>query len=243
MEITPFYDKKIDCINCNHHFTTTRIRSRFVRIASHDTDFKPNYTDNNVNPTFYNVSVCPQCGFAFTDETSPYFPPGAQDVIRNSVTAKWNGRSFSAIRDIDEAIESYKLAYLSGKLKKEKPISLAGLTLRVAWLYRQKGQSDEEMRFLTIARDMYADSYSEGDYVGTQMTETRVLYLIAELSRRIGDEEEAVRGFSRVIEQQRTSIEPQIIEMAKERWREMRETKKEPVLGPLNGVKNLTNRN
>lgn len=225
MKITPFYDKKIKCLNCDHHFTTTKIRSRFVRIASHETDFKPIYTDDNINPMYYNVSVCPLCGFAFTEETSPYFPSDAQEVIRKTVTAKWNGRSFAAIRDIDEAIETYKLAYLSAMLKKEKPISLAGLTLRIAWLYRNKGRLEEEMRFLTIARNMYGASYSEGDYVGTQMSETRVLYVIAELSRRIGEEEEAVRGFSRVIEQQRTSLEPQIVEMAKERWREIREAK------------------
>ena len=44
------------------------------------------------------------------------------------------------------------------------------------------------------------DSYSEGDYSGTQMSETRVLYMIAELSWKIGDKDEAMRGFSRVIE-------------------------------------------
>ena len=32
------------------------------------------------------------------------------------------------------------------------------------------------------------------------MSETRVLYLIAELSWKIGDKEEAIRSFSRVIE-------------------------------------------
>lgn len=225
MKITPFYDKKIKCLNCHHHFTTTKIRSRFVRVASHDTDFKPNYTDDKINPLYYNVSICPDCGFGFTEETSPYFPPDAQEIIRKTVTAKWNGRSFSETRDIDEAIETYKLAYLSAMLKKEKQISLAGLTLRLAWLYRDKGQQDEEMRFLTISRDLYSDSYSEQDYVGTQMSETRVLYVIAELSRRIGEEEEAIRSFSRVIEQQRTSLEPQIVKMAKERWREIREEK------------------
>lgn len=225
MEITPFYDKKTKCISCDNHFTTTKIRSRFVRVSSTDSDFRPVYTDDEVNPIYYNVSVCPSCGFAFTDDTSPYFPPGAKDTIHKNVTEKWNARSFGSIRTIDEAIETYKLAYLSGTLKKEKPIAMAGITLRIAWLYRCKEDLDEEMRFLTIARNMYANSYTEGDYVGTQMSETRVLYVIAELSRRIGDNEEAIRSFSRVIEQQRTSLEPKIVEMAKERWQEMREEK------------------
>ena len=54
------------------------------------------------------------------------------------------------------------------------------------------------------------------------MSEIRVLYLIGELSWRIGDREEAVRNFSRVIERQRTSTEPKIIQLAKDRWQEIR---------------------
>ena len=83
-------------------------------------------------------------------------------------------------------------------------------------------QQEEEQRFMTIARDLYNDSYSEGDYAGTQMSESRVLYIIAELSWKIGDKEEAIRNFSRVIERQRTSTEPKIIQMAKDRWQEIR---------------------
>ena len=76
--------------------------------------------------------------------------------------------------------------------KKEKTISLAGLPLRIAWFYYNMGQLEEDMRFLKISLNLYRDSYSKGNYVGTQMSETRVLYIIAELARRIGDEEEAV---------------------------------------------------
>ena len=109
-------------------------------------------------------------------------------------------------------------------LKKEKALSIAGLTLRIAWLYRDKGAQEEELRFMKIARDLYINSYSEGDYAGTQMSESRVLYIIAELSWKIGDKEEATRYFSRVIEGQRTSTEPHIIKMAKDRWQDIRQT-------------------
>lgn len=223
MQVTPFYSKKVECFNCDNNFSSTKIRSRFIRISSHETDFKPVYTKNKVNPLYYNVTVCPLCGFSFTDEFSPYFAPETREAIQQQITSKWNGRSYGDLRDVNEAIDTYKLAYLSALYKKEKPITIAGLTLRIAWLYREKELLKEEINFLTIARDLYINSYSEGDHVGTQMSETRVLYLIAELSRRIGDEKEAIKSFSQIIEQQRTSTEPNIIEMAKERWREMRE--------------------
>lgn len=226
MEVSPFYAKQFNCLNCQEKFASTKIRSRFVRVTSHESDFKPVYSNMDINPLFYNVSVCPHCGFSFTDEFSPYFAPGTKETIASNITAQWNHRSFSSTRTIDEAIETYKLAYLSALYKKEKPLFIAGITLRIAWLYRDLHSDHEEKRFLSIARNAYIDSYSAGDYSGTQMSESRVLYLIGELSWKIGDREEAIRNFSRVLEQQRTSHEPKIIQMAKERWQEIREDMK-----------------
>ena len=52
---------------------------------------------------------------------------------------------------------------------------------------------------MKLARDYYMESYSTEDYSSTQMSAVRIMYMIAELSRRIGDIENATR-FSRVIE-------------------------------------------
>ncbi|WOV83432.1 DUF2225 domain-containing protein [Sporosarcina jeotgali] len=225
MELTPFYDKKMSCLNCKEPFTTTRIRSRFSRVASTDTDFKPNYVDSEVNPLFYNIAVCPSCGFSFTDDFAPYFAPGTKEQIASVITAGWKPHSLSGKRTIEDAIAAYKLGYLSAMVKKEKSLTTAGITLRTAWLYRILEHHEEEQRFLTLARNLYEEAYSADDHAGTQMSESRVLYMVAELSWRTGDREKAVQYFSKIIETQRTSTEPQLIEMAKERWQEIREEK------------------
>ncbi|QTD42702.1 DUF2225 domain-containing protein [Sporosarcina sp. Te-1] len=228
MEINPTYEKKIECLHCKEKFTTTKIRSRFVRVIKHESDFKPIYNNLDLHPLYYNVAVCPHCGFSFTEDFTPYFGPGVKEEISQTITSLWSGRSFGSKRTIDEAIESYKLAYLSASIKKEKSLTMAGITLRIAWLYKDKGDEASEIRFKAIARDLYTESYSNGDYTGTQMSETRVVYLIAELSWQIGDPEEAIRNFSRVIENQRTSTEPHVIQLAKDRWQEIRELKAQP---------------
>ncbi|MDN4609066.1 DUF2225 domain-containing protein [Sporosarcina highlanderae] len=227
MEVNASFVREMDCLNCKGKFTTTKIRSRYVRVVKHESDFKPIYQDSSVYPILYNVAVCPHCGFAFTDDFSPYFADGVKSEIKKSITSLWNSRSFGEERTIEEAIETYKLAYISANVKKEKPLTIAGLTLRIAWLYNDLKDNESETRFKKIARDLYAKAYLEGDFVGTQMSETRVLYLMAELSHQIGDREGAVRNFSRVIERQRTSIEPNLIEMAKERWQEIRDQKQQ----------------
>lgn len=223
MEISPFYKKRMQCLNCKAHFLTTRIRSRHVRVVQHDSDFRPIYLHKDVNPIFYNVAVCPDCGFAFTDDFNRYFAPGTQELIRKNITLKWRSRDFGSMRTMEQAVESYKLAYLSASFKKEKPLTIAGIMLRIAWIYRETGDTELEKRYLRIARDLYIQGFSEGNYIGTQMSETRVQYVIAELSWRIGDRPQAILNFSRVIEAQKRSTEPNIIRLAKDRWQEIRE--------------------
>ncbi|WP_432352577.1 DUF2225 domain-containing protein [Sporosarcina sp. A2] len=225
MEVTPFYDKKMVCLNCKESFTTTKVRSRFARVVSTDSDFKPNYADSDVNPMFYNIAVCPSCGFSFTDDFAPYFAPGTKEQIASVITAGWQPHSLGGERSLEEAISTYKLGYLTAIVKKEKPLTTAGITARTAWLYRIMENRAEEQRFLTLARNLYEEAYSVADHVGTQMSEPRVLYMVGELSCRIGDREKAVQYFSKIIETQKTSTEPQLIELAKERWQEIRQEK------------------
>ncbi len=223
MEIEPIYLKTFKCLFCHHTFKSSRVRSRFVRVVSHDSDFKPNYKDTEANPIFYNVAVCPQCGFSYTEDFLPSFAPHTTERIQKMIVDNWTHRDFTGPRTIDDAIETYKLALLSARLKEEKPLPSAGLAARLAWLYREKGDQTNEMRFLEVARDFYVESFAQEDYIGTMMSETRVTYMIAELSWRIGDEDEAIRQFSRVIQNQEHSTDPKIIDIARERWQEIRE--------------------
>jgi len=224
MELSPYYTKQVECLYCRKKFNTTKIRSKFVKLQSQESDFQPVYA-NEINPLYYYTFVCEHCGFSFTEDFNKYFAPTIKEQIEAHIASKWVSRSYGGERKIEEAISANKLAYLSGSIKKEKSITLAGITLRTAWLYRNIGDEEQEKRFLAISRDLYIESYSQQDYEGTQMSEERVLYMVAELSRRLDDMEEATRYFSRVIEKQKTSIEPKVIEMAKEQWRQIREEK------------------
>jgi len=232
LEITPYYQKDIECLHCKKKFKSTKVRSRFVKIESHESDFQPIYQNKEVNPLLYNTFVCEHCGFSFTEDFTKYFAPGVKEIIQQEVASKWVPHSFGNERSIQEGIMAYKLGFHCGSLKKEKHVNIAGLALRTAWLYRIENEEEQEKRFMKIARDRYIDSYSSDDYNGTQMSEIRILYLIAELSRRIGENEIATRYFSKVIEKQSKSIEPKVIEMAKERWQEMREDKEKEALSP-----------
>lgn len=227
MEISPFYEKNIDCMHCKKSFPTMKVRSKFIKVAHSETDFQPVYTDEKVNALYYNVFVCQHCGFSFTEDFSKYFAPGVIELIEQQVTKNWVPHNFKGERVIFDAIQAYKLAFLCATLKKEKFVITSGLALRLAWLYRSLKNDGQEKRFLKISRDHYMESFSNEDYASTQMSGIRVMYMIGELSRRLEDYENATRFFSRVIENQRAGGEAKLVDMAKEQWELVRKARGE----------------
>ena len=61
----PLYESTITCICCEMDFVTSRVRPSFKKAISMDSDFCGHYR-NDMNPDYYVVRVCPQCGFAST---------------------------------------------------------------------------------------------------------------------------------------------------------------------------------
>lgn len=217
------YDKKHMCIMCNQPFTSKKVRSKFIKVEKYDTDFLPYYASEDANPLLYHIQICPNCGYSFSEEFTSYFPAGGKELMIESVCSKWGGQSFSSERTIEKALSTYKLAIYCASLKKEKNVTVAGLYLRLSWLYRITGNAEQEKRFAALAMHAYIESYTTDDFKGSKMSEVRVLYLIAELSRRTGQTEQAIKYFSRVFEQQKRATEPKIIEMAREQWGLMKE--------------------
>jgi uncharacterized protein len=225
-ELKPLYDKEVKCPICANSYTTKKVRSRFIRVEKTESDFFTHYKEMRLNPTIYEASVCPKCGYAFSDAFSRNFPPGTIERIKAQITVNWKERCFSGERTIEEAIDVYKLAILSASLKEEKNVVIAGLCLKLSWLCRMIEDGIQEQRFMKLSLERYKNSFIESDYVGTQLTEMRLIYLIGELSRRVGNCEEAVKNFSKVIHHKNRSLESRLVEMAREQWYLIRETNK-----------------
>ncbi|MCM3094077.1 DUF2225 domain-containing protein [Cytobacillus sp. AMY 15.2] len=85
---------------------------------------------------------------------------------------------------------------------------MAGLHVRLAWLFRIMQNNDQEQRFLKLALKKYFESLMSDDFRGSSMSETRIYYLIGELSRRTRQSEQALKYFSKGIELQSRSTEP-----------------------------------
>ncbi|RKQ14107.1 DUF2225 domain-containing protein [Ureibacillus endophyticus] len=187
-----YYESKVECNCCKKNFTTYKVRPGRFKVVSQDTDFMPIY--EGLNPLLYEVAVCPNCGYAYHKSLTRTYGPFMLLIKEMYISQLKKPLNICKERTIDEAIASFKLVYLVARSSMEEDLILANFALKIAWLYRLKEDKESEMHYLRSARELYAKSYASN-----KEGEERLQYLNAELSLRIGDIEEAKRGFSRLI--------------------------------------------
>lgn len=222
MTIEPTFTRVIKCPCCSHSFSTVNVRISYPKTVEISTDFCITYQDEENSPYLYYVNVCDSCGYAFTKNSLPLSNEGKANIKRE-ITDKWTPQNFGTIRSLQDAIHCYKLAIYCSIIKKEKYYILAGLLLRVSWLYRKLNNTTEEARYMNKTLEVYKESYQNADYYGSEMSELRILFLIGELSRRCKQFEDAVSFFSKVVSHTSASLEKGLIEKAREQWTLARE--------------------
>lgn len=229
VNVSALYDKNCRCRHCEATFTTKRIRSGTLTMVKRDSDFYTTFTEQSLNPIYYTVNVCPQCGFAFTDQFRDKLAPWQKQIVDEQISAKWTPKDFGHIRALNEAIVSYKLAIYAAELTDQPHAVKAGLYLRLAWLYRSQENTAEEIRFIDMAVDEYELSYIHTDYLRSdkEMSEVRLLYLIGELYRRLEKFDLAIKYFGKALAFRNHTIESGIIRMAQDQWQVAREEYKE----------------
>ncbi len=212
------YEKSVTCLYCRKNFKTKKLRKSKIRTHSRDTDFCTYYTGDN--PLFYDVNVCPNCGFAFTESFSN-IPDLRKGDIENHYLKKIVVPQLCGPRKIEDAIRSYKLALLCAIMLREKTFILANLCMRLAWFYRYMDNGDEERRFLSHALQQYEDLYQNERLDHIPMEEEKLVYLIGELNGRLGQYEKTRRWFSYIFTSR--DLEPKWKTLARDRWLEYRQ--------------------
>lgn len=211
------FDKDIKCPGCLKGFTTKKVRTSRLRLLKRDEDFLNYY--NDVNPISYSVFVCPNCGYAASENKFEGISKEGINLIKSNISSRWTKRDFGGVRDTEHAIETYKLALLQGTMLGYTNLELANICLNIGWLFRIKDEEDEEMRFLVLARDKFIEAYNNESLSGTSMDDAKITYLIAELSRRISEEDEALKWFTICLGLPGIKMNPALDSMAREQWR------------------------
>ena len=224
---THLYSTNTQCLNCSKTFETLKTRAKSCTILSKDTDFCCHYKDS-INPYFYEVAVCPDCGFAFTQNFSDKLKDEAKEKFNEQVASSWYKRhQFSFARSLGTAIDANKLALLTGNIIEERSWIMAGLALRLGWFYRYQGKVSDEIKYLTLARNYYIHAYEHQGLRGCETPEINIIYLLGELSARIGDFEGAIKWFNKVTEHETKELHKALVAQARDRWQDIRKDMKQ----------------
>jgi uncharacterized protein len=191
------YDREITCPVCSNTFKARSVRTSAARVVKKDSDFFIRHSV--IDPYFYDVWLCNICGYSAMKIDFEKIRGYQIEKIQQNISFKWRGRQYPEVYDLDIAIERYKLSLLNYCVMEAKSSSKAMNCLKLAWMYRLKEDFENESTFLKQSLDGFNDAYYNEDFPLYGLDRFSTMYLIGELSRRVGNYEQAMMWFSKVI--------------------------------------------
>lgn len=215
-----YYKKLLQCPICLFEFYTTKIKMRAVKIQGKDEDFCTYYKD--YNPMYYEIFICPNCGYGASENSFKDINHSEKRTLMEAFVGREVGRDFGGLRTHKDALDSFKIALYTANIKKGRKSLMAGLALKTAWMYRYIND-DNEFDFLKMALEFYKEAFDTESFSDNNLNELTVIYLIGEISRRIGMYEESLDWFNRLINHPDKGTNRRIEKLAREQWRKVRE--------------------
>ncbi len=208
------FDKSYTCPVCNKEFKSKTVKTGKIKLVSMDTDLRPKY--QFVDSLKYDAVVCPYCGYAALSRFFGYVTETQSKLILANISKSFCGMDVTGdTYSYDDAIARHKLALVNNIVKKSKLSEKAYTCLKTAWLLRGKAETlpadtpnlpntiallaAEENEFIKNAYEGFMEAFMKELFPMCGMDENTCTYLVADLARRLGKYEEALRWLSRVI--------------------------------------------
>ncbi len=207
------FEKSYTCPVCDHEFRSRKVRTGKVRLIGADSDLRPKY--QGVDSLKYDAILCPKCGYAALDRYFSFVMSGQAKNIKEKISSNFQYQpEADKIYSYDEALTRHKMALLNTVVKNGKNSERAYTCLKMAWLCRGKRELlmqgeykkeevseliEEEKELLTNAYEGFEAAFGKEDFPMCGMDEYTMMYLLAELARRIGRNDEAKRYVSKVL--------------------------------------------
>lgn len=197
-DITQFlYKKTIICPVCGKESKNLTVKKSSFKVESRDTDSMVHYS--GVNPSFYEVTYCSECGYTALPQYFTKISQKSIDAILFNISSKWTKPVYPDHFDVDFAIKQMKLALHNALIKEGLDSEKGLICLKLSWLYRLNGDIQSEKRFQEQTIVCFEKAYQGEKFPAAGMDEYTMQYLIGELYRRLGNFDKALTFFSQVI--------------------------------------------
>lgn len=189
--------KEVNCPVCENSFKTPSVKVNVPRVSSRDSDFFIRYSVEN--PYFYEVWVCPSCGYSAFKTDFNKIREFQIKVVKEKITPKWVYREYDIPFNEKISIERYKLALVNSLVTESKSSTKAMICLKIAWMYRLLMDEVNEKNYIKQSLVAFNDTFINEKLPVYGLDRFSIMYLMGELYRRIGEDSLALRWFSEVI--------------------------------------------
>ncbi len=221
------YHAKITCPVCTAKFESMRVRSGSIRVQRIDDDFCQHY--QSANPLYYEMVVCPRCGFAFNLEfAKTQMSAGQREKAKLRLQPVWQDRAkdYGGVRTWDDAMEAFRLALYALEDELVKSSKMGMLYLKTAWLYRYKGNEAGEQKYIEKAISSFANAYNTESF-SEPKSELNIVYLLGALNLRAGKIQESAKWLDLVLRHPAKSMAPMLVTQTKDLWAKARQKLRE----------------
>lgn len=218
------YSKKVTCPICGKKFTTMKAKINSCKVKKKDEDFCTHYVD--LNPAYYEIFVCPSCAYSATENSFENVSEEEIKLLREAFSGRVVERNFCDQRSLEDAIDACKLAIYTAELTKASFSVLAGLCLKLSWLYRFAGD-DQEKVFLDYSLKNYLEAFEKEELPFGNLNKMSVMYLIGELFRRLGKYSDSIVWFGKAVASPEKGENQWVEKLAREQWKLARDQNKE----------------
>lgn len=212
------------CPCCGLPVKSLNVKEDTAEPVRSDSDLCPYYQD--LNPLFYQVIICPGCGYAFPNDGPAELSQMAKSAVRQRRARLAPPPATDGPRSRDQAIQIFSYSLDLNDRQEINPLVPAGLCLKLAWFYRYGEDSENEKKYLLAALERYIRAFEQKNF-DHHSQEIHTIYMIGQAHLRTGKPREAVKWFARAAQHQHKARAPHLAELAREHWQEiMQEAKK-----------------
>lgn len=197
------YDRTFECPVCDRNFSAKIMKTGRAKLMGTDQDLRPRY--EGIDAVKYDVTMCPNCGYAALTRYFGSMSSGQIRLIKENICRNIKLHTFPAgeTYSYEEAIERYKVCLANAVVKHAKASEKAYICLKNAWLLRgyreslveagegNKSQIEElkqqENAFLKNALNGFLEARQRESFPIAGMDEMTMDYLLAVLAMYFED--------------------------------------------------------
>lgn len=190
------YVKTVECPVCNIQFQTLNLFSYKLKHTGQDPDLRQHY--EKIEPLYYDIWACPSCYYANFSEEFLSLSESEKNLLQSHIEERSKGSHdhLGEPGSIVYACESHHLAIECLNLIDADTLKIAGIWLRLAWIYSDQDQEDMSKSARQKALDYYLETYTGKSSMHLNNKKVQqILYLIGELSWNLGDSKKALEFF------------------------------------------------